>query len=163
MEDYDIRTEVLAPLREVVREVKGFHPSKVLKEAPSVMKEICKAQSSDFFEDKIKWDVSNSEKTQFYGEWRVRNDKDRMTTVWLRVTAHGYQDPKTKVGNVLIKFFSFLDTHLPVLTPVHLLLYYIYFRTLYVSQLRYYVEESKEWINEIDKRLQAVVTKPVQK
>jgi len=157
---YEILTEVLAPEREVTREIKGFHPSGLLKFVPGLIKEVLKCQSSDFFEDRMKWDVSNPKLTQFYGEWRGRNTKDKLTDFWIRIIVHGYQNPVDKIGHVKFRIYGYLETNLDAKTPIHLLMNYIYFKTFYVIQLRYYLEESKEEANEMDQRMRDAVTKP---
>ncbi|MBL7160074.1 MAG: hypothetical protein ISS95_00765 [Candidatus Aenigmarchaeota archaeon] len=157
--NYEIRTDVLRDI-EWSRNYKGQHPSKLIKKIPTLMKEIYKCQSSDFFSDHLKWDVSDSNETQFYGEWRARYKTDDRTKIWAYVKIHGYQDPRTKMGRVNVRIKSTIVTKMVYSNIFMLAMLYMYYTIFYVKQSRDNHKIAMEFVEELDAEIRGTVKGP---
>lgn len=157
MPELEIKTDILAPRHQKTIEYSGDYPSRLFKVIPPLMKDIFKITSSNFFEDKIKWDTSG-EPTEFFGQWRGRDGKDRRTDVWVIVKVQGKQSPTEKKGSAVITIRGIIETSFPYSNLIDKSLVKTYSYFFYDKQRRYYIEEARRRFdileNEIKKELE---------
>jgi len=151
-----ILTDILVPEREFVAEYAADNPAQLLGIMLELLKATWRVSSSKVYTDKIKWDVTGKE-TEFYGEWRARDPKDKRSTVWNRIIVQGVQDPKTKKGKVTIKVKSVLHTKLEFTTPIDEALRFFYLNTFYKDQIKKYVSIGKKRVQEFDDNIRRIL------
>lgn len=156
MPDLQMKADILAPENTKVIKFSGDHPSIVLKLIPSLIKETFKVSSTNFYEDRIKWDISG-DPIGFYGEWRGADKKDNKTSVWIKVKTQGEQTQKEKKGEVTIWISGIIATKFSYSNILDKSLVKIYSRLFYSEQRRRHVEEARRRFiileNEIKKQL----------
>ena len=146
------RAEVLAPNYIKVLKFSGEHPSRVLKMIPTLMKEIFKITSTNFFEDLMKWD-NLTEDNKFFGAWRGRDGKDARSDLWVDVKAQGEQNEKSKNGNVTVWLRSYLITKFKYSNSLVKGLLRVYAYYFYSEQRRKYTDEARDRLNILEKEL----------
>ena len=104
-----IKQDILAPEYQKVLKLSGYHPSEMLKIIPGLLLDIYKQQSPALFEDEFKWDVSD-DPLMFFVRWRIKDGKDRRTTVMTQVAMEGFQSKKDLSGKVAIAIRSWIET-----------------------------------------------------
>ena len=159
MPELQLKTDILAPRHTKTLKFAGYHPSRFLKIAPILIKDIFRITEPNTFEDKIKWDKSG-DPIEFYGEWRGKDGKDKRTTFWVKIKADGIQREKDKMGEITIKVSSFIDTKFPYsnfldksLVRIYCYLYYNEIRRRYVEEARLLIEKLEI---ELKKELEAM-------
>jgi hypothetical protein len=152
MEEIKQKIEVLAPHYLKTLKYSGDHPSRVLKFIPSLIKDVFRITSTNFFEDDIRWDNS-SENNMFYGAWRGKDGKDERTTLWVDIKVQGEQDEKTKKGNVTIWLRSYLITKFSYSNPLIKELLRVYLYYFYSERRRQYTEEARKLLDIIEKEI----------
>ncbi|MEM5804718.1 MAG: hypothetical protein QXU82_02625 [Candidatus Aenigmatarchaeota archaeon] len=148
-EEYVVRTEVLPLEGEIERELEGSNPTKLLKEIPSLMKQLFKIGSSSFFEDKIKWDKLG-DPVEFFAQWRGKVGEDARTNFWLKVVVQGRQGLKDKRGSVTVKITGWLETEIPHETSLDKAMKLANMRMFYAKQLQEYVRRNRALIERLD-------------
>lgn len=154
-ENFILKSEVLTPYHEKIIEFEGKHPSRLLKEIPSIIKDVFKLTGTKMFEDSIKWDVSAPE-TDFYGAWRGKDAKDARTTVWAKVVVHGGQDD-SKMGKATIWISGWVQTKMPYKSALDKMITNIYMRTHYEEQKRKYLDEAQRNFEKLENQIRALL------
>jgi hypothetical protein len=152
MRELKQRTETLAPHYLKTLKFTGNHPSIVLKFIPGLIKNTFRVTSTNFYEDKIKWDNA-SENNMFFAAWRGKYTEDARTDLWVDVKVQGEQNEKTKKGNVTIWLRSYLITKFKYsndLIREFLRLYSYYF---YSERRRLYTEEARRLLSILEKEI----------
>ncbi len=149
-----LMADVFSP--EAVKTIKysGFHPSKVFKIIPSLIKETFKITSTKFFEDDIRWDKS-SDPIEFFAQWRGKDEKDGRTSIWIKVKVIGKQNSKDKMGNVTIYIHPYLVTKLPYSNFLDKMLTKLYSYFFYRNQKRKYISEELLLLKRFEDELKA--------
>jgi hypothetical protein len=148
----EIKTDILAPKHAKILKFSGYNPKRFMKIAPNLLKDVLRLSSSNFFEDKIKWDKS-TENREFYGEWRGKDGKDNRTDVWVKIKVQGSQNEKEKNGRVEIEIKGEMKTEFDYSNALDKGLYLAYSRLFYSEQRRKYVLEAKRQIETIENEL----------
>ena len=146
------RVEVLAPHYLKTLKFSGYHPSRTLKIVPTLIREVFKITSTNFFEDVIKWDNS-SENNMFFGAWRGKDTKDERTTLWAQIKVQGEQNEKNLKGNVTVWLRSYLITTFQYSNPLIKELLRLYAYYFYSERRRLYTEEARNLLNMLEKEL----------
>jgi hypothetical protein len=142
MSELQMKADILAPEHTKVIKFSGDHPSKTFKFIPNLIKEVFKITSTNFYEDKIKWDKSD-DPIGFYGEWRGVDKKDNRTTIWVKIKVQGNQTEKEKKGEVTIWISGVIITKITYSNVIDKSLFKAYSRFFYSNQRRYYIEEAR--------------------
>ena len=158
-DEFVIRTDVLPLEGEIEREFEGSNPTKLLKEIPSMMKQIFKIGSSSFYEDKIKWDKLG-DPVEFFAQWRGKVGEDFRTNFWLKVIVQGKQGMKDKNGSVVVRITGWLETEIPYETGIDKALKEVNMKMFYKKQLFRYVEGNKALIERLDKDIKEIMEAP---
>jgi hypothetical protein len=146
------RTEILAPHYMKVLKYNGDNPTKVLKIMPNLIKSIFKVTSTNFFEDRFKWD-NVFENNDFFAAWRGVYTEDERTKLWVDVKVQGTQNEKTKAGNVTIWLRAYIITKFKFLTSIDKLLLKIYSMYFYSNQRRFYNEKARRNVDILEKEI----------
>lgn len=147
-----IKTDVLVPQHEYVREYTGMNPAKLFSFIPKEMQFLFQLESSMFFEDKVYWDKS-SEPTTFYGEWRGTPKNlitDGFSSGWVRVKLQGSQSAQTKMGSVTLWIYGYVQTDFKYDNPFFDALRYLYVKTLYQKQIHQHINLMKTLMDKFD-------------
>ena len=147
-----IRTDILAPEHKKILKFSGYNPVRFLKIVPKLLKSVLRLSGSKFYEDKIKWDVS-SDKVDFYGEWRGKDDKDGRTSVWGKIKIQGSQNPNDKKGSLTIEIKGEMVTEFDYSNFVDKALYLAYSKLYYSEIRRKYIVKARKDIEDIEKEL----------
>jgi len=148
------RTEVLAPHFLKIIRYTGDNPTKVLKMMPGLIRGIFKVTSTNFFEDRFKWD-NVVENNAFFDTWRGKYTEDERTTLWVDVKVQGIQNEKTKEGNVTIWLRAYLITKIPYSNFLHKVIQKIYSKYFYSDQRRMYNEKARRNLDILEKEIRA--------
>jgi hypothetical protein len=148
------RTEVLAPHYVKVIKFKGDNPTKVMKIIPGLIRSIFKITSTNFFEDRFKWD-NVTENNAFFDTWRGKYSEDERTTLWVDVRVQGIQNEKTKEGDVTIWLRAYLITKIPYSNFLHKVIQRIYSTYFYSDQRRMYNEKARRNLDILEKEIRA--------
>ncbi|MEM5772030.1 MAG: hypothetical protein QXF15_02040 [Candidatus Aenigmatarchaeota archaeon] len=148
-EEISIINDLLAPTEKKIIKFSGEHPSRLLDFIPKLEREILKIESSDFFEDSIKWDNSGNP-ISFYAEWRAKQEQDNYTELWIKTIVQGTQDSSTKKGEVMIVLTGFLRTKFTPKTFLHYLFFLMYMKLFYHKQREIYVKNGKQKLEEVE-------------
>lgn len=154
-----IKTDVLAPEREYTAEYKCYHPTRIMTSMLELLKMVWRVPSSAAYWDKVKWDAT-SEKSEFYGVWRARDNKDRYSKVWNKIVILGVQG-KDKNGKVTIKVKPTLETTFPYKTVVDKTVLQIYLNTVYRKQILQYVDLAQRRVKEFDHEVRKILEIPL--
>lgn len=152
--DYTIKTDFLAPVDKKTIEFNGFHPSKIIKMIPDLLKDTIRVEGGDVFEDKIKWDVS-ADPISFYGEWRAKYEFDMRSTASFKIVLMGSQNAKDKIGKIKVMIKGTLETKFPYTTFLHRSILWIYLYFFYNNQRRKYIDIGKILIDRIEDELRS--------
>ena len=152
MDELKQKTEVLAPHYVKVLKYEGENVTRVLKIIPNLIKNVFKVTSTNFFEDKFKWD-NVSENNDFYGQWRGKFGEDKRTDLWVDVRAQGTQNEKTKKGNVAVWLRAYTMTKFPYRNSFDKLLLRFYSHYFYSSQRRFYNEKARRNLDILEKEI----------
>lgn len=144
-----MKSDILAPAHTKTLKFFCDHPSKLMKVMPSLIKETFKITSTNFFEDRIKWDIS-ADPVEFYGEWRGKDTKDNRTTLWVSVKLQGKQSLKEKKGEITIWLSGSLITQIPYSMIIDKTLYRIYAYYFYSNQRRYYSSIARDLFGKLE-------------
>lgn len=148
------RTEVLAPHYLKIIRYTGDNPTKVLKIMPGLIRGIFKVTSTNFFEDKFKWD-NVLENNAFFDTWRGKYTEDERTTLWVDVKVQGIQNEKTKEGNVTIWLRAYLITKIPYSNFLYKIIQRVYSKYFYSEQRRFYNEKARRNLDILEKEIRA--------
>jgi len=151
----EIKTDVLAPQHELSNDYEGFHPSRLLKEIPELMKATWFFTSSKFFPDFLKWDVTGDD-IEFFGQWRGRDPKDRFSDAWIKVKIHGEQNKKTKAGNVNVKVYGHIETTFETKNFIDDLIKKWFIKNTYQKQIKDYIRDEAEKIAKFDGEIRTI-------
>lgn len=146
------RNEVLAPHYLKVIRYNGDNPTKVLKIIPGLIRSIFKVTSTNFFEDRFKWD-NVRENNDFYDTWRGKYTEDERSTLWVDVKVQGTQNEKTLDGNVTIWLRAYIITKFPYSNFLHKAIQKVYSRYFYSEQRRMYNEKARRNIDILEKEI----------
>ena len=146
---YEIKTDILAPSDKKIIEYTGFHPTKIIKAMPELLKDVLKAGGGDVFEVVLKWDVSG-DPTSFYAEWLAKSDFDLRSRAEFKIVAQGKQSAKDKMGNIKIALKGYVKTEFPNITFLHKSVVPIYMYTFYNKQRREYIDAGKIMLDRIE-------------
>lgn len=152
--DYTIKTEFLAPAEKKTIEFNGFHPSKIIKMMPDLLKDTLRLEGGDVFEDKIKWDIS-SDPVSFYGEWRAKYEFDMRSKAKFKIVLMGSQNAKDKIGKIKIMIKGDLETTFPYTTFLHRSVLWVYLYFFYNKQRRGYIDAGKILIERIEDEIRS--------
>ncbi len=163
MPEFTIKHDILAPQHELIREFSGQHLSRLMSFVPNEMKFVWRLESSQFFEDKLKWNVS-SDPLFFYGEWRGKDNKDILTDSysvgWVKIRLQGYQSSKTKAATATMWITGWIQTEIDYENPLFDTLKYVYIKTLYQKQIHYFIRHEKQLIDRFDKAVREFLEVP---
>ena len=154
MADYKITTDILAPSDKKTIEYTGFHPSKIIKMMPDIIKDTLKVEGGGVFEDKIKWDVSG-DPVSFYGDWRGKYAFDGRSFAVFKINVQGSQGAKDKVGKVKITIKGSVETKFPFTTSFHKSAVWFYTYFFYNKQRREYIDMGKILISRIEDEIRS--------
>ena len=152
MPDLQMKADILAPEHTKVIKFSGDHTSRFLKLIPTLIKEIFKISSTNFYEDRIKWDKSD-DPIGFYCEWRGKDSKDNRTSVWVKVKIQGNQTEKEKKGEVTIWISGAIITKIPYSNIIDKSLARAYSHFFYSDQRRRYAEEARTRFNVLENEI----------
>jgi len=159
MPELKLKADILAPQHEKILKYSGFHPSRVLKFIPTLIKDVFKITSTNFYEDFIKWDKS-VDPIGFYGAWRGVDVKDFRTNLWVNVKVQGEQEEKSKKGEVTIRISGILMTTLPYTNFLEKIISRSYSYLYYSEHRRRYIAEAKRLLDifesEVRKQLEII-------
>lgn len=155
MEDYKIKTDVLAPSDKISLEYSGFHPSRLMKTIPDMLKDCLKVEGADVFEFVLKWDVSG-ETISFFGEWHAKYAFDMFSTSVFKIQIQGSQSKKDRLGKVKITLKSALETKFKINTSIQASFVKLYFHLFYNNQRRKQLEESKILMHRIESEIRSL-------
>jgi hypothetical protein len=131
------------------------NPARIFKEIKNMLVEVFRRTGPDFYEDVIKWDVS-SDPVDFYGSWRIRDQKDARTVMWGLVIVQGQQYQKDKSGKITIWLRGTLRTKIPYVTPIEKSIAWLYMRLFYAERRRRYLIKAKEHFDKLENELRAM-------
>lgn len=151
-----MKSDILAPAHIKTLKFSCDHPSRLMKVIPTLMKETFKITSTNFYEDKIKWDTS-ADPTEFYGEWRVKDTKDNRTSLWVSVKLQGKQSIKERKGEVAVWLSGSLITEIPYSMILDKTLYRIYAYYFYSNQRRFYNEQARTLFIKLEEEIKKVL------
>ena len=154
MDELKQRSEVLAPHFLKTMKFEGENTTRVLKILPSLIRSVFKVTSTNFFEDKFKWD-NVSENNDFYGQWRGKYGEDKRTTLWIDVRTQGTQNEKTRKGNVTIWLRAYFITKFPYRNVLDKTLLRVYSYYVYSNQRRFYSEKTRRDLDIMEKEIRA--------
>lgn len=154
MADYKITTDILAPSDKKIIEYTGFHPSRIIKMMPDIIKDTLKVEGGSVFEDKIKWDVSG-DPVSFYGDWRGKYAFDGHSSANFKINVQGSQGAKDRIGKVKITIKGAVETKLPFTTPFHRSAVWFYAYFFYNKQRREYIDMGKVLVNRIEDEIRS--------
>lgn len=152
--DYKITTDILAPSEKKTIEYSGFHPSRMIKLLPEILKSAMIIKPKDIFEDKIKWDVS-ADPISFYGEWHINYTFDARSKAKYKIVLQGSQGAKDKMGNIKITIKGSVETSFPFTTFLHRSVFWIYNYAFYNSQRRKYIEAAKVLVDRVEDEMRS--------
>ncbi len=152
--DYKITTDILAPSEKKTIEYSGFHPSRLIKLMPEILKSAMIIKSKDIFEDKIKWDVS-SDPISFYGEWHINYTFDVRSKAKYKIVLQGSQSAKDKMGSIKISIKGAVETSFPFTTFLHRSVFWIYNYAFYNKQRRQYLETARILIDRVEDEIRS--------
>ncbi len=110
---------------------------------PNLLMDIFKVDPAKVFEDEFKWDASEAEIVNFWGNWRVNLKKDERTSAWFNIKMQGKQNVKDKFGSVTIKLKASLTSKWKFNSAIDKAMGYYYLNYVYADQRRRYLEEVK--------------------
>jgi len=148
------RNEVLAPHYLKTIKYSGDSPTKVMKIIPGLIRGVFKVTSTNFFEDRFKWD-NVTENNMFFDTWRGKFTEDKRTTLWVDVRVQGVQNEKTKEGNVTVWLRAYLITKFPYSNFLHKIIQRIYSTYFYSDQRRMYNEKARRNLDILEKEIRA--------
>lgn len=154
MEDYKITTDILAPSDKKVIEYAGFHPSRIIKMMPDIIKDTLRVEGGSVFEDKIKWDVSG-DPVSFYGDWRGKYPFDGRSNAFFKINVQGSQGAKDRIGKIKITIKGSVETKFPFTTPFHRSALWFYSYLFYNRQRREYIDMGKILVNRIEDEIRS--------
>ena len=143
MSELVITQDILAPETSKTLTITGNHPSRLLSRIPSTLPDLLMIDSSNIYEDELKWDASEPDKNYFWGRWRARVKKDQRTTLWFEVKVQGEQNTKDKHGKVTVRLKGVITSRWKFSTPIDKALGYFYLHNVYANQRLKYIEEGK--------------------
>lgn len=150
-----IKTDILAPSDSRIIEYTGFHPSRLIRMLPDIIKDALRVEGGDVFEDRIKWDVS-ADPISFYGDWRGKYAFDGRSSAVFKLNIQGSQSAKDKVGKVKIVIKGAIETKFPLTTFLHRIFVPIYMYVFYNKQRREYLETGKVLIDRIEDEIRSM-------
>jgi hypothetical protein len=154
---YELSTQVLTPEDEKTLSFTCEHPSRFFSFLPRLTRQIFRITSSHWFEDRIKWDVGDTS-VQFFGVWRGEDSKDSRTGVWITIKLQGEQKlDEQKMGNATIHLSAILRTKFPYLTILDKGLYKSYTYLFYNKQRRYYMEEARQRLLQLENEIKKII------
>ena len=156
MPSINLRTDILAPKHFKTYNFSGFHPSRFLRMAPNLIKDVFSITEPNTFEDKLQWDKS-SDPVDFYGLWRGKDGLDNKTTFWVTIVAQGKQRAQDKMGNLTIFVSATLDTNFSYSNSFDKALINTYAYLYYHKIRRRYIAEQKALLDELDIELKKVL------
>jgi hypothetical protein len=156
MPSIELKTDLLAPKYFKTYEFSGFHPTRFLKVAPQLIKDIFQITEPNTFEDKLQWDKS-SDPIEFFAQWRGKDSKDSRTDFWVVILAQGVQSEKDKMGNINIKVTSTLDTKFSYSNFLERALIAAYSYLYYYKIRRRYIQEQKKLLDVLDSEIKKVL------
>lgn len=109
MPELILKQDLLAPAAAKYLEFSVFHPSRLVKQMPEIIKDVLRVEGGDVFEPQIKWDRSG-ENINFFGIWKGRYTEDVRSAIWITIKIQGSQSKKDKMGTVKIWLTGSLDT-----------------------------------------------------
>lgn len=154
MVEYKISTDILSPSDKKTIEFTGFHPTKILKAMPELLKDVLKAGGGDVFEVVLKWDVSG-DPTSFYAEWLAKSDFDGRSKAEFKIVAQGKQSAKDKMGNIKIALKGSVKTEFPYTTFLHRSIMLVYNYAFYNKQRRGYIDAGKIMLDRIESEIRS--------
>ena len=152
MPEIIMKSDILAPAHVKTLKFSCSHPSKLMKTIPSLMKETFKITSTNFFEDRLKWDRS-ADPVEFYGEWRGKDTKDKRTTLWISVKLQGKQSSGEKKGEITIWLSGSLITEIPYSMILDKTLYKMYAYYFYSNHRREYSSEARDLFSKLEEEI----------
>ena len=156
MPSIELRTDVLAPKHFKTYNFSGYHPTRFLKVAPNLIKDVFQITEPNTFEDVLKWDRS-SDPIEFYALWRGKDSKDNKSTFWVTVKAMGVQKAKDKMGKITIFVSATLDTNFPYSNSLEKALITAYAYMYYHKIRRRYIMEQKRNMDEFDLEIKKIL------
>lgn len=151
MSELKVKYDILSPEPTKSLEFTGIHVSKLISLIPDILKDIFKIEDSSIFEDELKWDISG-EDTEFFGTWRAKVSKDVRTSVFISVKIQGEQN-KDKTGHVVVRMSGTITSNFSFENFLEKSLGWLHIRNVYSKQLRKYIEESKQQLNELENEI----------
>ncbi len=156
MPDIKLRTDILAPKHFKTYKFSGYHPTRFLKIAPNIIKDVFEIKEPNTFEDKLQWDKS-SDPIEFFALWRGKDSKDNKTAFWVTVKVLGVQKAKDKIGNVSIFVSATLDTKFSYSNSLEKALITAYAHLYYHKIRRRYIKEQKVKLDAFDLEIKKIL------
>ncbi len=156
VDKYEIKTEILAPSGKKTIEYNGYHPTRILKAMPELLKDVLKAGGGDVFEVVLKWDVSG-DPVSFYAEWLAKSDYDGYTRAEFKIVAQRKQSAKDKMGSIKIAISGTIKTGFSsYITSIQKSLVHIYMLVFYNKQRRGYIDAGKIQMERIEDQIRSM-------
>lgn len=154
---YTIKTDILAPADKRNIEYTGFHPTRLIKAMPDILKDSLKVEGADVFDPVLKWDVSG-DPVSFYGEWLAKSSFDKYSNAEFKIIMQGTQGAKDKMGKIKIAIKGAVKTEFPFTTFVHKSIMLIYNYAFYNKQRRGYIEAGKIMIDRVEDEIRSMLS-----
>lgn len=155
-EPYKIKTDILVPADKLNIEYTGFHPTRLIRALPDILKESLKVEGADVFDPVLKWDVSG-DTVSFYGEWLAKYSFDKYSNAEFKIVMQGTQSAKDKNGKIKIAIKGSVKTEFPSTTFLHRSIKLIYNHVFYNTQRRGYIEAGKIMIDRIEDEIRSML------
>ena len=143
-----IQDDLLAPSSKYVVKFKGHKPFEVINMLPRLVKNILHISSKDFWEEDIRWDITE-EPREFFALLRSRKRFDKWSKVELKFTIRGHQSSKDGFGDIEVEIEGTLDTKYLYSNFLQRGLWWSFNRMFYHKQRRMYMDEGQDFCKKI--------------
>lgn len=151
-----ISDDLLAPSSKYVTKFQGQNPFSVVKMLPRTVKNILHISSKDFWEEDIRWDITEDPR-EFFAILKSRKAMDKWSTINLKFTIRGHQSSKDGSGDLEIEVEGTLDTEYNYTNFIQRALWWAYNRMFYYKQRRMYIDEGADFCKQIREAIQTTL------
>ncbi len=148
-----IQDDLLAPSSKYVVKFKGHKPFDSVHILKNLVKGILHVSSKDFWEDDIRWDITE-EPREFFAILKARKSMDKWSIINLKFTIRGHQSSKDGSGDIEMEIEGTLDTQYQYSNFLQRGLWWSFNRMFYYKQRRMYMDEGGDFCRQIKEAVQ---------